>query len=113
MIIYKHDEKGKANFSGYQRDYIPVPDGCLSIPGDWIPGDINQYHTQDYRDFLAQETINEEARKFLAENDWKITRHIRHEKLVERGKLTQTALTEQEYEDLLIECQRQADLVIK
>ncbi len=67
----------------------------------------------DYQLSLSQTSINKEARNYLGENDWKITRHDRHKKLVELGKLTQPALSDQEYEDLLIECQRQADLVVE
>lgn len=110
MIIYKIEESGEAtNFQGA----FNCPDGWLSIEVDKIPLDTSQYNTQAYRDILAQKKINEDARKFLAENDWKVIRHIRHEKLVELGELEQADLTDQEYKDLLLECQRQADLVIE
>ena len=82
-----------------------------SIGTDKIPDDISEYHEQRYLDYLERQKTNQDARKYLLVNDWKITRHIRHEKLVELGELEQPALTDQEYKDLLIECQRQADLV--
>ena len=101
---------GKGSGTGLYKEMQAWIDAGNEIELQYTAEELAQKETQDQLNI--QLNINSGARAFLNKNDWKITRHTRHEKLVELGELTQPALTEQEYKDLLIECQRQAALVI-
>ncbi len=102
MIIYKL-ENGRASDFKYSRT---LPNGWLSIDGDNIPDDITKYHGQEYLDYLTQRDINNEARKFLDNTDWKMTRHRD-----QSDKEDDTSLTDAEFQDLLTERQAKRDSI--
>ncbi len=60
----------------------------------------------------AQLSISSTARAFLNANDWKLLRHIRQEKRTAMGEQQEMSLSDQEFSDLLEECERQANLVV-
>lgn len=113
MIVYKNTESGEAINIRPEKDNYSLAEGEKSIPGEKTPDDISSLHTQEYKDLLVQKTINEDARKYINEIEWKIQRHLEQLELVTRGKRESTKITDQEYEDLLIERDRQRDLIIE
>lgn len=70
-------------------------------------------HSDDDDYTNKQIEMNNNARKFLNDNDWKIKRHSDQKIMIEKGigDITETSMTEQEFEDLLLECQKQRELV--
>ncbi len=72
MIIYKIEESGKAINFQYQNDLTPIQSGYKSIPGDRIPEDISQYHTQEYVDSQSLESQKLRCQQLLDDSDKKM-----------------------------------------
>ena len=103
MIIYRHNEHGEA------VDFIPseeVPDGWVSLDMERIPEDKSEYHRQEYQVYFDQKSNNKLYLSFLDGTDWLV---IRHRDQVELG--IQTSLSNEEYQDLLLERQSKRDSI--
>jgi len=79
-----------------------------TITETWYKKDGKGDNVIDYVKTIekSQEQINDEARQFLADTDWKITRH---KEQVEMN--IETSMTDQEYITLLQERQSVRDLI--
>lgn len=68
--------------------------------------ELTQLEIDSQQSIAAQESVNQDARAFLAETDWQILRHLDQMTLG-----VTTSLTQLEYEQLLIQRQEKRSLV--
>lgn len=104
------NNKPKTSGAGMYQEYLKWIEDGNTVEPQYTVEELAVKEAKEVVDI--QLSINSVARSFLNANDWKLLRHIRQEKRLAMGKTQEMSLSDQEFEDLLEECERQASLVV-